>query len=165
MNDRRRFAEWQSAAVGLALVFVCGCGGVSPEARYRIATTAADARPREHLKVVGLRVDGRLIESAEAVDSEATSLSPLGGSSAIILGRIDVPGSKDIHIEIDPEIKETPFAGLIFTAPCVAEIWPDGTVVVDRAGVPATDAQGAAWESRSIAVDGKDSIVMLPAAK
>jgi hypothetical protein len=154
MLERFRFLIVLPAAlVGLAL---SGCGGVSLEARYRVPPPAGDAKPREHVRVVGSRVDGRLAANAEPLSAPTVSVSSLGGlNMVLILSAVDVPGSSDVHIEIDPATGETPFGGLIFTTPCVAAVLTDGTLVVDRAGISARDERQRSWDSRSIELDGK----------
>lgn len=149
------------ALVGLALTG--GCGGVSLEDRYRVPPPAGDAKPREHVRVVGSHVDGRPAANVEPLSAPTASASSLGDlNMVLILSAVDVPGSSDVHIEIDPAVGETPFGGLIFTMPCVAAVLADGTLVVDRAGISARDERQRTWDSRSIELDGRPANAFFP---
>ncbi len=54
------------------------------------------------------------------------------------------------------------FGGLGFTTLCILEIHEDGTLLTDREGVLAKDEHGASWKSRSVVLDGKKVIAILP---
>ncbi len=69
---------------------------------------------------------------------------------------IDNPGSRDIHIELDANVKRTTYAGLVFTVPCVLEILKDGTVLADKEGIQVKDSRGKEWISRRIQLEGKE---------
>lgn len=73
---------------------------------------------------------------------------PFGGDEVVI----DAPGSRDVRIQIDPGVKKTTYAGLVFTTPCVAEILEDTTLVIDQEGLVAKDKAGKQWKSRKVTV-------------
>ncbi len=74
----------------------------------------------------------------------------------------DARGSRDIRIEIAPEVGETRYAGLTFNTPCVLDILADGTLITRKAGVTATDKRGKAWVSRRVVLNGKPTFAFLP---
>ena len=75
----------------------------------------------------------------------------------------DVPGSKNLRVVVDPKVGGTRVAGLTFTRAVAMNIWRDGTVVVNRAGVQATDDQGMPYLSTRVQIRGARAIVMMPA--
>ena len=83
---------------------------------------------------------------------------PFVGSSVIV----DTPGSRDIHIEIDPEAKSTTYAGLTFTEPCVVEIRDDGTLLADKQGLTAKDKDEKEWVSQNVKLDDQDVFAFFP---
>ena len=91
----------------------------------------------------------------------------LKGKGAIpVIGRdivIDLPGSRDVRIEIDPEVRQTTYAGLTFTRPCVVDIQKDGTLVADREGVVATDSDGSDWKSQRSTPPAGEVVAFFPA--
>lgn len=83
---------------------------------------------------------------------------PFSGDQMII----DMPGSKDIHLAIHPELGTTTYAGLTFSVECVLEILPDGTLAANRAGVTADDSSGRRWTSRETTHEGRRVIAFFP---
>lgn len=100
--------------------------------------------------------DGRRFQKVQQVRGGMGRISFAGDKLAI-----DNPGSKDIHIEIDPEAKSTTYAGLTFTAPCVLGIAEDYTLLADVEGLMAKDAAGTEWKSRRVTIDGTEAIRFL----
>jgi len=88
-------------------------------------------------------------------------LTESGKGSIPAVGRdmvIDLPGTRDVRIEIDPAVKKTTYAGLTFTTPCVVDILKDCTLVAHQQGVMATDADGNKWASQVVSVDGNQVV-------
>jgi hypothetical protein len=79
------------------------------------------------------------------------SIPSIGGDLVI-----DLPGTSDVHVEVDPSERKTTYAGLAFTVPCVVDILKDSTVVARQAGVSASDKDGSTWISKSATIDGKN---------
>lgn len=74
---------------------------------------------------------------------------------------IDAPGSSHIHVEIDPELGRTRYAGLRFTTPCTLAVDRDGTLRAESEGIVGTDADGYAWESTELLHRGRRRVVFL----
>jgi hypothetical protein len=83
---------------------------------------------------------------------------PFGGDDIVI----DAPGSRDVRIEIDPKVKKTTYAGLVFITPCILEILEDTTLAVNQEGVVAKDKQGKQWKSKKVTLDSKEAIAFFP---
>lgn len=66
-----------------------------------------------------------------------------------------------IQIKVNQDFGHTTYAGLKFKESCTVNIWADGTVEVDRAGVPAVDAGNARYISRLMTIGGKEAAVMV----
>ncbi len=78
------------------------------------------------------------------------------GSIPMIGGElmIDLPGTTDVHVQIDPAVGKTTYAGLTFSKPCVVDILKDGTVITRQAGTLARDQNGKIWISEPAVVEG-----------
>lgn len=77
-------------------------------------------------------------------------------------GIVLAPGSQ---LSVDAEgstDKKVTVAGLMFTTNCGVEFGKDGTLLVDKEGVVATDPSGREWVSRKADLDGKDVIAFFP---
>ena len=68
---------------------------------------------------------------------------------------VDVPGTRNVVIDVTSPDKPVQYAGLVFRIGCVVEIDADGTLLVDKAGIGAVDASRRSWMSRSISLNGK----------
>lgn len=98
----------------------------------------------------------REIETPDGKRKIRVRLAKPGRGHIPAMGRrpvVDLPGSRDIRVEVDPAVKVTHFVGLAFTTPCILSIDKDGTVVADTAGIVAPDARGVLWRSRAVAAD------------
>ncbi len=92
---------------------------------------------------------------------KAVNLVEQGKGSIPVIGKdlmIDLPGTKDVHVLIDPTVGKTTYAGLTFTVPCVIDILKDCTVLASEAGISATDQDGNSWISKSATIEGNKSI-------
>jgi hypothetical protein len=94
------------------------------------------------------------------LDEEKTSIPCILEGNAMRTF-VDLPGVKNVHVQIDPDQGKTIYAGLVFTAPCVVGILKDGTVYAQRSGVSVRDQDGHAWISRAATIEGAKTCVFL----
>ena len=160
LRTRLRIRPGFSLAACTAL-FLVGCGP-SPDSRYRAPAPPENFQPLQHLIVTSIRDAENVVPMVTPLGSSPLPSANLDQLSPIIIGRVDVPGAGDIHIEIDSETRHTPFAGLTFTAPCIVAIRADGTLTADKEGIVATDAHQQVWESHHVTLAGEDSIAFFP---
>jgi len=71
---------------------------------------------------------------------------------------MDVAGTRNILIDVGSSDKPVRYAGLVFREACTVNIEEDGTLLVDKTDVGAVDANGRAWRSRSVSLNGKTVI-------
>jgi len=127
------------------------------------------------VRTSGAELDRRYMKSGVRNKTEHISIKGLnttrqeiktlpGGQVQVVEGK-DVfagPGTRDVHIEMEPGVMKTIYYGLTFTVACVASIREDGTLVVDKEGIVAKDEKGKLWESRKARIDDEEIIVFLP---
>ena len=124
------------------------------ESRYKWKSSNDIPMPADSITVKQNR-RGRL-EIGQAPGS--TGGIPFGGDEVVI----DAPGSRDVRIQIDPAVKKTTYAGLVFTTPCVVGISEDTTVTVDQEGLAVKDTKGKQWTSRKVTLDSKQVMALFP---
>ncbi|MFN4261912.1 MAG: WD40 repeat domain-containing protein, partial [Gemmataceae bacterium] len=134
-------------------------GEPNPETRYRWNPVGfpAGLAGADGVFIKDVFEGGRRLTAMGKAEGGKGSM-PFVGNSV----KLDLPGSRDVHIQIDPEAGATRYAGLTFTVPCVAEIRPDGTLLVNREGLKAIDPRDNVWKSRSCSLEGKAAIVFFP---
>lgn len=66
---------------------------------------------------------------------------------------LDAPGSSNMGLTVRPG-EQMKYAGLTFTNSVVASVLKDGTLLVDREGVSATDSSGKVWISGKTVLGG-----------
>lgn len=101
--------------------------------------------------------DGKHVVSHSRAEGGLGKMPFVGGSVVV-----DYPGSRNIHVTIDPEVKSTTYAGLTFTEPHVLGIRDDGTLVADEEGVSCKDNDDRLWVSRKVKLDGGEVIAFFP---
>jgi hypothetical protein len=98
---------------------------------------------------------------------KAVNLVEQGKGSIPVIGKdlmIDLPGTKDVHVQIDTTVGKTTYAGLTFTAPCVVGILKDTTVVSEKPGIEATDQHGNSWVSKPATIEGNKVVAFFMVA-
>lgn len=131
--------------------------------RWRPSRARASGLASEGLLVRGELVDGRHTNSVTKAPGGSGRLGfDIGPGSDGLDPVIDAPGSTNIHIEVDPSVGSTTYAGLTFTAACVVDLLRDGTVTARLAGVSASDGSGNRWVSRRIRFNGRFVNAFLP---
>ena len=75
---------------------------------------------------------------------------------------LDTPGSKNITYKVNEGQKAT-YAGLTFRETITASILKDGTLLITKEGVIATDKNGKQWKSQKTSIDGQEVIAFFPA--
>jgi hypothetical protein len=96
----------------------------------------------------------------EAADGR---LSITDGTVAMVNGQLtlDTAGATNLRVRVNKEIGYTTVAGLRISSNAVIGILQDGTVVVDREGVRATDDDGNGYVSRRVTLRGRMVTVMV----
>ncbi|MBS3734611.1 MAG: hypothetical protein KGY99_06755 [Phycisphaerae bacterium] len=130
--------------------------------RYRYHNDMALSPARDVIVVDVRGDDGAIHREARLPDDPTwnngyTARLPVSGDEAVV----DSPGSREIHVEIDPDVGRTDYAGLTFTVPCTLAIDEDGTLRADSEGLIATDEQGRTWRSTTLLHRGRDAVVFL----
>jgi len=86
----------------------------------------------------------------------------IGGDLSGAVYYPDALGSKNIKIAIDKEVGYTDLAGLRFKQEATINIWEDGTIEANKAGIEASDKNSALWISKKVKIKGsKVAIVMV----
>ena len=94
-------------------------------------------------------------------------LTEQGKGSIPTLGRdllIDLPGSRNVRVEVDAAVGSTTYAGLTFKAPCTLDILKDCTVLTHKGNVVAFDEHKQEWRSQQVELEGKTVIAFFPAS-
>lgn len=120
------------------------------ESRYKWQSKSDIPVPADGITIMETKNGTLKIGAAEGGAGDI----PFGGDDVVI----DSPGSRDLRIEIDPKVKKTTYAGLVFTTPCVLEIFDDTTLIANQEGVIAKDKNGKQWKSRKVTLDNKEVI-------
>jgi hypothetical protein len=94
-------------------------------------------------------------------DKTESGLAMVMGPDRKVIYFPDSLGSTGIHVEIDNKVGHTTLAGLQFKSACIINIWPDGTIEVDKEGVTATDKAKNSYISRKTNIGDKQAIVMV----
>jgi serine/threonine protein kinase len=103
-------------------------------------------------------------------DDGKMSTSVLGDDG--VIGRIrsgpnavtfvpDVHGSTGLHVVVNHKLGYTTAAGLRFQQDVVMNIWDDGVVEIDKAGVQAADAKGVRYVSQQRTIGDRTGLVMV----
>jgi len=114
---------------------------------------------------------GALILEANLIlgeDSTVPALLPMKGAAFFAPKAYGfapgAPGSQNVTVKINPATGHTHVAGLAFNQEVVLNIWEDGTVEVNKAGIVASDKDGNEWISKKAKVGDKIAIVLIKKA-
>ena len=128
---------------------------VAAQRIYRHRPKSGFFPPSENIRVTGdtTGLSVKLLRGG----SLASIISPSGRATFIP----DSPGSTNIHVVVDPAIGLTELAGLRFRSSCILNIWKDGIIQVNQAGVPAEGEDGTRYASREVQLAGQKAITMV----
>ncbi len=103
----------------------------------------------------------------DGVRGYSVRLTEKGKGSIPSIGRdllIDLPGSRNVRIEVDAAVGSTTYAGLTFKTACTLDILKDCTLLAQKEGVAAVDQRKQEWRSQRVELEGKMVIAFFPVA-
>ena len=119
--------------------------------------------PAEGVEITGSGADGKAGNKLRGQVPFAMNPAKMGPSGPEIIHPVDLPGSKNIKIVIDPQAGATRYAGLVFRTPCEVEIRKDGILLVSDPTLSVTDENGKVWTARPVTIEQKQANVLFAA--
>ena len=172
MSKQHRF--WVSAAIVVLIVAVRANGQTTPVQSDPQSSHSDRTRAEQRYRwksrddLVGVLFAEAITVTEVVINGQRYRdvLFHEGGKIAMIGDEklLDLPGSRDIRIAIDAAAKETTYAGLTLTTPCILEILDDGSLLADRQGIVARDDHGKAWHSEKLTLQNRTVFAFFPAS-
>jgi len=164
--ESRRTTEDANSPIAFFLKTLASESGTSPSAGQTSGSAVDVSRRYKWKSKSSLPFTGSGFFVRDEPKGKAVNLVEQGKGSIPIIGSdliVDLPGTKDVHVQIDPTVGKTLYAGLTFRTPCIIEILKDTTVLASKPGITATDQHGNSWLSKPATIEGNKVIAFFMA--